>query len=70
MAYSDAEIDVKIVDLQSQINLKAASQELSDSSGITSTQLNLLTNRVTLLEQYVQQLQALISSISAQIAAL
>lgn len=68
--YDDTEIDAFVAGLQSQINLKAASTELSDTSSIHTTTTTNLTNRVATLEAYVGQLQSMVATLSAQVSGL
>lgn len=68
--YTDAEIDTKVANLQTQINGKAATQELSDHAAVNSNITTQLTQRVTSLEANVQQLQQMVASLSYQVSQL
>ncbi len=68
--YTDAEIDTKVANLQAQINLKAASTELSDSSAVHNTNTTSNTNRIATLEAQVAQLQQMVASLSYQVSQL
>ncbi len=68
--YDDSVIDEKVANLQAQINLKAASTELSDSSSVHGTNTLSNSNRITALENQVAQLQQMVASLSYQVSQL
>lgn len=68
--YDDSVIDDKVANLQSQINLKAASTELSDASAVHNTNTTSNTNRIATLEAQVAQLQQMVASLSYQVSQL
>lgn len=69
-AYDDTEIDAFIANLQSQINYKAATTELSSASAVHTTTTTSNTNRIAELESSVSDLQSMIVALSARVAEL
>ena len=69
-SYDDSVIDDKVANLQAQVNLKAASSELSDVSAVHTATTTSNTNRIATLEAQVAQLQQMVASLSYQVSQL
>lgn len=68
--YDDSVVDTKVANLQTQINMKAASTELSENSSVHSTSILGNTNRIAALESKVAQLEQLVAQLSYQVSQL